>query len=556
MGSLKMIKSMSILFIVIFMVGLVSASSSSSNNAISSIQINDLIQTEEGFSSSPAEWSPDGRYLLVRSHKSISMFEGINKHYLIDIENRAFGEIDYGITEKESNYLSPFIGWIPSGAKIYFSVSKWGQGKGTGGSNYIICDPDGTDMRVIGSQNKTTLDKAINNLGGGVRYRDLTFSPDSTKVAFEYEDPDNFLGNLWIENIDGTNSFELRAKARKLVWYNSTTVFFLTRDGSLLVTDDRGNSVQAFISDSDGEKHGIVSFSPDKQKMTFPIYSVDDKYHHYISNINGSTLTKTYVGSWQPNGSAMLINKNRSLYILEGNDHSKRLLYEGNATEPRWFPDGTKILFLENENKIYSIDTDGTNISFIADIGLTTHHIWDTYEWEQISISPTGERIAFTSALYQNGDLIDMEPSLKKAKHVAAPLFIINSDGTNLTQLTPSLRGRHDFLDGWSPDGNILTVDFIHFSENGNMHGSPHLISLNDQDIANGWEEMAVSQIIGNDNPTKINNEKDLNETPVLNDSLANGTENKQSPSFRLFQFVFCLMGAWMLQKKRFFYDK
>ncbi|MCM1987853.1 TolB family protein [Methanococcoides seepicolus] len=202
------------------------------------------------------------------------------------------------------------------------------------------------------------------------------------------------------------------------------------------------------------------------------------------------------------------------------------------------------------------MDSDGTNISFIADIGLTTHHIWDTYEWEQISISPTGERIAFTSALYQNGELIDLEPSLKKAKNVAAPLFIINSDGTNLTQLTPSLKGRHDFLDRWSPDGKILTADFIHFSENGNMHGSPYLISLDDQDIANGWKETPVRQIIGSDNPIKINNEDQLNETPVRNDSLSNGTENKQIPSFRFFQLFFCLMGAWILQKKRFFYDK
>ncbi|MCM1986353.1 hypothetical protein [Methanococcoides seepicolus] len=349
-GMLKMNHIFHITLLLIFLIGVPLVAATPNNTSISSIQINDLIQAEEGFSSSPAEWSPGGKYLLVQSHKSISMFEGINKHYLIDIENRTFGKIDYGITEKESNYLSPFTGWIPSGDKIYFGVSKWGHGMSAGGSNYIICNPDGTDMRVIGSQNETTLAKAVNNLGGGVRYRDLTFSPDSTKVAFEYEDPDNFLGNLWIENIDGTNSFELRAKARKLVWYNSTTVFFLTRDGSLLVTDDRGNSIQAFISDNDGEKHGIVSFSPDKQKMTFPIYSADDSYNKYISNINGSTLTKSEIGSWQPNGSSMVINENGSLYLLEGKEHSKRLLYEGNATEPRWFPDGSKILFIENKN--------------------------------------------------------------------------------------------------------------------------------------------------------------------------------------------------------------
>jgi len=546
--------------ILFSMVGVALATPTYEYTNISSIKINDLLQVEEGFGASAPEWSPDGKYSLVRVSKSIAMFESINKHYLIDMENKTFGEIDYGITEDESKHINPDLEWVPSGDKIYFTVFKRGRPSGI---NSVISNPDGTDLRTIGSPNITTLSKVIENLGeGGRSYRILKFSPDCNKVAFEYEDPENFLGNLWIENIDGTNSFELRSKSEDVIrcdstiWYNSTTVFFLTRTGSVMVTDDNGNSIQVFGSDNKNEKYGWFTLSPDKQKMTLHSRSEDNKNYNYISNINGSNLIESEIGSWQPYGSLMLLNQNGSLFILEGEKHSKRLLYEGNATQPQWFPDGSKILFTENKNKIYSIDVDGTNLSYITDIGLTSHYVWLTCGWEQISISPSGDIIVFTSALNPSThELIDIEPSVEKRRDITAPLFIINSDGTNLTQLTPALEGWHYFFDGWSPDGKMFMAVYIPFSKDGNDHAYRYLFSLDGTNFTDEWKEMPAIQMIGNNNLVQVNSTDQLNENPVSDEPTSNETENKQSPSFLSLQFISCLIGVWLLQKRQRLHD-
>ena len=540
--------------ILFSMVGVALATPTYEYTNISSIKINDLLQVEDGFGASAPEWSPDGKYSLVRCSKSIAMFESINKHYLIDMENKTFGEIDYGITEDESKYISSGIGWVPSGDKIYFAVSKRG-GPGNYGGTIVICNPDGTDLRAIGSPNMTTLSRVIENLGEGRIYRNLKFSPDCNKVAFEYEDPENFLGNLWIENIDGTNSFELRSKAKNVIWYDSTTVFFSTRTGSVMVTDDNGNSIQAFSPDNKNEKYGWFTLSPDKQKITLHSRSEDNEYYNYISDINGSNLIRSEIGCWQPNGSLMLLDQNGSLFILEGEKHNKRLLYEGDATQPQWFPDGNKILFIENENQIYSIDVDGTNLYFVTDIGLTSHHVWITYEFEQISISPSGDMIVFTSALSPTGELIDIEPSIEEFDYIAAPLFIINSDGTNLTQLTPSLKGNHDFFFGWSPDEKMFNSKFHSVFQRWNDHGNIYLFSLDGTNFTDGWKEIPVSHIIDNDNLVQVNSTDQLNENPVPDEPTSNETENKQSPSFLSLQFISCLIGVWLLQKRQRLHD-
>ena len=552
---LKMKKVVFTVLILFCMVGIALATPTDEYTNISSIKINDLLQVEEGFGASVSKWSPDGQYLLVSCSKSISMFEAINKHYLIDVENKSFGEIDYGITEDESKYISSGIRWVPSGDKIYFATSKRG-GPGNYGGTIVICNPDGTDLRAIGSPNITTLSKVIENLGEGRMYRNLKISPDCNKVAFEYEDPENFLGDLWIENIDGTKSFELRSKSKNIIWYDSTTVFFSTRTGYVMVTDDNGNSIQAFSPDNKNEKYGWFTLSPDKQKMTLHSRSEDNEYYNYISNIDGSNLIESEIGSWQPNGSLMLLNQNGSLFILEGKNHSKRFLYEGDATQPQWFPDGNKILFIENEKQIYSIDVDGTNLTFITDIGLTSHHVWDTWEWEQISISPSGDMIVFTSALNPSThELIDIEPSVNKLEYIPAPLFIINSDGTNLTQLTPALKGKHDFFGEWSPDEKMFTANFIQFSKDGNEHGGAYLFSLDGTNLSSEWKEMPAIQVIGNNNLVQVNSTDQLNENPVSDEPTSNETENKQSPSFLSLQFISCLIGVWLLQKRQRLHD-
>lgn len=561
-------KSAFVILLLLF-AGVTNAESTSENitniSNTNSIKLNTLMHTDGGFSIFSPTWSADGKYLLFGSFKPISMAQSVNKHYLLDIENRTYGEIDYGITEKESNYISPSLGWVPCNHKIYFSVSKNG-GPGEYGGNIVICNPDSTDMRALDSPNTTTLSDIISRLGKGITYYDLSFSPNCSKVSFSYEDPKNPFGNIWIENLDGTGALELQANAYRLVWSNSTTVMFQTIEGNIIITDCNGKNIRSLTSPNKGEEYLLLSMSPDRKKITTCSKSDDDEYQFYVSNIDGSGLlniNSSYLeffgsgpvqlefGIWQPNGSTMLLNENGNLYVLEGSDNKRRLLYDGNATQPQWFPDGNKVLFIENENQIYSIDLDGTNLLHITNIGLTTHYIWDTYDINEVSISPSGKTIAFTSALGEDGKFIGHEPSIESRKFIRAPLFTINSDGTNLTQITPAVKGRHDFIGQWSPDSKMLTASTIQFVNDETIFGNFYLVSLDNKNLADGWKEMPVSSITEKDTLVRLNKSSQASVKNIEDKEGSTEQNSHQSPSFRCTDLFVSLICVYLLKWRK-----
>ena len=545
-------KCYAILIILLF-VGVTAAEPISGN--ISSLQITNLTHSENGFKVFSPKWSLDGRYLIFGSFKRISMAESINKHYLLDIQNRTFGEIDYGITEKESSYLSPDINWVPGNNKTYFSLSKVDEEYG---SNTVICNPDGRDMKSISSCD-ATLKVVISNLGRKIQYGDLTFSPDYKKLTYIYTDPANSFGNIWIENLDGTEAFELQANANRLMWCNSTVFICQSENGSIIVKDINGNYIRTLPSPNKGEEYLLQSISPDRKKIAICSMSED-----YISNIDGSepvSIDKSNLeffdevqlefGIWQPNGSTMLLNENGDLYVIEGTENNKRLLYKGNATHPQWFPDGNKVLFTENGNQLYSIDLDGTHLLHITDIGLTTHYIWEIYAFKQASISPSGKTIAFTSAISEDGKTIDHEPSIESRKFIEAPLFTINSDGTNLTQITPAIKGRYDFVEGWSPDSKILTATTTQFKNDETMFGSSCLISLDGTNLTDGWKEMPVSEILGNGNKVQLNNSSQASVKNIEEEEITKEQNPPRSPAFQLTDLLVCTICVCLLKRRK-----
>ena len=99
--------------------------------------------------------------------------------------------------------------------------------------------------------------------------------------------------------------------------------------------------------------------------------------------------------------------------------------------EPRWSPDGQRIVFYSDRNggwDIYSMEPDGSNQT-----QLTTHESGD---WSP-TWSPDGLRIAFVS----QRDGYDS-------------IHIMDSDGKNKHRLTSN--SRHDEYPRWSPDGRRI----------------------------------------------------------------------------------------------------
>ncbi|WP_269851292.1 TolB-like translocation protein [Methanosarcina horonobensis] len=73
---------------------------------------------------------------------------------------------------------------------------------------------------------------------------------------------------------------------------------------------------------------------------------------------------------------------------------------------------------------------------------------------------------AFDSAagrMIENNDIYKFD--------IAAPLFIINSNGSNLTQVTPAVKGRYDTCINWSPDGKQLTIGSTIYTDPGGTMG-------------------------------------------------------------------------------------
>lgn len=130
--------------------------------------------------------------------------------------------------------------------------------------------------------------------------------------------------------------------------------------------------------------------------------------------------------------------------------------------------------------------------------------------------------------------------------------FVINSDGTNLTQLTSAINGIHDYPNEWDPDRKMLTAKSLQLSDRGNGDTSPFLFSLDGGNLTDGWQELAVSQIYSRVNSTGYNKSVHVSEKSVLNNTSAGPeeTKNKQSPSFRIVDLLFAVMCLYLLKKR------
>ena len=570
-----MLRNVFVVIILLLVINIASANPKPESPNLNVTSLDDTLHLEKGFTTTSTAWSPDGQYLLVTCSNQVPYSKKIVKHYLLDMNSHTFGEINYGIEESDTNGILE-ANWVPSGDKIYFGVSKF-AGSTDSGSCFVVCNPDGTDLRGVGT-NFTNLQSVMEDIGNIGRQRNLNWNSDSSKIAFEWQKPGNASTGVYIANKDGTNAHELSsATYPQPVWYDSDKIFIVKDDGNVELINESGDLILTFQPKNNNEKYWVFSLSPDSKKILL-VSGLPGSFdlQTYISNTDGSNLkgdVSSYDGTderiltreyWQPGGSLLLVNQNNNLCIVEGDENDKSLLYEGNASKPQWFPDGKKILFVENKNKLYSIDVDGTNLTCITNLGLTSSHFWNLF-WspidkaKQFSISPSGNIIVFTSALYpDSGKLIENEPGPSKLQSITAPLFIVNSNGSNLTQVTPIIKGRHDIFREWGPDGKQLTIGSIVFSSDSDWDcGESSLIKLNVLNSSFIWKNNPVKEIIGGSKESstidknKTDKPNSVNVSQSINTSQAVDTEqtSKKSPSFVFLQLFVCILGVWLIHK-------
>lgn len=166
----------------------------------------------------------------------------------------------------------------------------------------------------------------------------------------------------------------------------------------------------------------------------------------YLSRFGSACRGPTCGGSepaWSPDGKQIAYVKNASdgyIYIIRSDGKRRRRLVPGD--DPTWSPGGRTLAY--SLDGISVVDVDGRHDRVIR----TPPELID-YD---TAWSPDGSRIAFTEGLGLGG-------GARCAHSHQARLFVMKSNGTNVTRLTTS---GDNFAPTWSPDGKkiaFLTVD-------------------------------------------------------------------------------------------------
>jgi Tol biopolymer transport system component len=216
-----------------------------------------------------------------------------------------------------------------------------------------------------------------------------------------------------------------------------------TRSGGIYVMNSDGSGVTQLSLAGDTEP----TWSPDGRQLAFSRNQRD--VFKMLQNGSGQTqLTfvdafATGLGSWSPDGAKIAFYSpfeggagNEEIYVMnaDGTAVTRLTNLAGNDRDPKWSPDGTKIMFEQGAfaaTEIYVMNSDGTNL-----VNLTNNPAVErTPDW-----SPDGTKIAFASNRDGNHEI-----------------YVMNANGSGQTRLTNSA-----FADDhpvWSPDGAKIAFE-------------------------------------------------------------------------------------------------
>jgi Tol biopolymer transport system component len=144
--------------------------------------------------------------------------------------------------------------------------------------------------------------------------------------------------------------------------------------------------------------------------------------------------------SWAPDGSRLVVTRGGALYSINVDRTGfRRLTSCGRPAScfdmhPAWAPDGTRIVFARwsgpRSQSLYSVKPDGSGLTELTDLGgQTGNPVW----------SPDGRKIAF--------DAWDESESR---------IYVMRSDGSELTLLNSGPSASGPGVPAWSPDGRRI----------------------------------------------------------------------------------------------------
>jgi Tol biopolymer transport system component len=253
----------------------------------------------------------------------------------------------------------------------------------TGRFHVAAMNPDGSGLTILPAGGAPLLVRGSLRASAVARW-----SPDGRRIAITTSSP--FGAFETIVNADGTGARDLirpdpTLELRCLAWSPDAQRLACqgsdstkpTRQGMYTVrATDGGGLLRLTTSSGAGDVPG--DYSPDGTQIAFvrQTYSIVSLGQLWVCNADGSDarkLTDTLVGydvSWSPDGHSIAGDANGALLIFDLDHLSvgprEIVVPKGSAAQPRWSPDGTRLVFQfvnarSSAPDIYVVNADGTN---------------------------------------------------------------------------------------------------------------------------------------------------------------------------------------------------
>ena len=241
--------------------------------------------------------------------------------------------------------------------------------------------------------------------------------------------------------------------------------FTSMRDGNPEIYKMRLDGSEATRLTDNPAVDAYADWSPDGTKILFSS-DRDGKGELYVMNADGSDsqrLTQSQetggsiYGVWSPDGKRIAFSASQpggySVAVIDADGSNLTLLTppQSYGTLPTWSPDGSEIAFVSPQSgayDLYVMNADGSDPQALQIFKGTD---WDAMPAKHQTIgclprwSPDGSRLL---VCFHN-ELLVMTGYLKSDE-----LFVVNADGSGLTQLTDD--DTDEYAPTWSPDGSTI----------------------------------------------------------------------------------------------------